>query len=66
MSSIEESGAFLFGAVWSPDGEWIAYSRVVSGFVSDIFISRIDGSDVWRVTNTDANEIRVEWGPEPG
>jgi Tol biopolymer transport system component len=65
MSTIEETGAFLFGAVWSPDGEWIAYSRDVSGFVADVFVSRTDGSDAWQVTNTSANEIGVDWGAEP-
>ena len=32
LHTIEESGAHLFGAVWSPDAEWIAYSRAVGGF----------------------------------
>jgi Tol biopolymer transport system component len=66
ISRIEESGAYLFGAVWSPDGEWIAYSRDVTGFASDVFVSRTDGSDAWQVTHTSANEITVEWGAEPG
>ena len=66
LSTIEESGAFLFGAVWSPDGEWIAYSRDISGFKSDVWVSRVDGSDAWQATHTEANEIAVEWGAEPG
>jgi len=67
VNSIEEPGAFLFGAVSSPDGEWIAYSRTTPGvFSADIFISRVDGSDLWRVTTTSANEINVEWGAGPG
>ena len=67
QGSIEEPGAFLFGPVWSPDGEWMTYSRTTPGvFMADIFISRVDGSDVWQVTDTPANEITVEWGPEPG
>jgi TolB protein len=65
ISTIEETGAFLFGAVWSPDGEWIAYSRTVSGFIADVFVGRSDGSDAWQVTHTSANEITVEWGAEP-
>jgi Tol biopolymer transport system component len=64
---IEESGGYLFGAVWSPDGEWIAYSRTTPGvFAADIYISRVDGSDVWQVTATPANEIEVDWGGGPG
>jgi Tol biopolymer transport system component len=67
LSSIEESGGYLFGAVWSPDGEWIAYSRTAPGtFRADVFISRTDGSDLWQVTNTPANEITVEWGSGSG
>jgi WD40 repeat protein len=67
LRSIEESGGYLFGAVWSPDGEWIAYSRTAPGvFRADIFISRADGSDPWRVTTTPANEITVEWAGGPG
>ena len=67
LSSIEESGRYLFGAVWSPDGEWIAYSRTASGtFGADVFISRKDGSDLWQVTHTPANEINVEWGSDSG
>lgn len=67
LSSIEEPGAYLFGAVWSPNGEWIAYSRTTPGvFMADVYISRADGSDLWRVTNTSANEITVEWGSGSG
>ena len=67
VNSIEESGRYLFGAVPSPDGEWIAYSRTTPGvFSADIFISRVDGSDVWQVTTTPANEIEVDWGGGPG
>jgi Tol biopolymer transport system component len=67
LRSIEESGGYLFGAVWSPDGEWIAYSGTAPGiFRADVFIRRADGSDLWQVTTTPANEIDVDWGGEPG
>ena len=67
LDSIEESGGYLFGAVWSPDGDWIAYSRTDPGvFAADVFISRVDGSDVWQVTTTPANEIEVDWAGKPG
>lgn len=39
-----DDDAYLFGAVWSPDGEWIAYSRSVGGPHADIYVSRPDGS----------------------
>ena len=67
VNSIEESGGYLFGAVWSPDGEWIAYSRTTPGvFRADVFVSHTDGSELWQVTATPANEINVDWGGGPG
>lgn len=65
QQTIEGSDAYLFGPCWSPDGEWIAYSSTSGGFIADIIISRLDGSERWQVTQTPDNEIRVEWGPAP-
>ena len=62
---IKESGSYLFGPVWSPDGRHIAYSGTPSGtFAADIFTARPDGTDLHRATSTPDNEIRVEWGRE--
>jgi WD40 repeat protein len=63
LETIDDPGAYLFGPVWSPDGEWIAYSSSSGGFIADIIISRPDGSERWQVTHSSANEIVVEWGP---
>jgi Tol biopolymer transport system component len=60
--TIEIDGLSLFGPVWSPDGEWIAFSGAGSGPFADIYISRPDGSEQRQVTETEANEIVVEWG----
>ena len=65
LETIADGEAYLFGAVWSPDGEWIAYSSSSGGFIADIMISRPDGSERWQVTRTPANEIVVEWGASP-
>jgi Tol biopolymer transport system component len=65
VSEIVEDGAFLFGPVWSPDGDLIAFSRTTSGFRADIFISRPDGDERAQITETPDNEIVVEWGAEP-
>ena len=64
VSDVTESGFFLFGPVWSPDGTRIAFSRTASGFYeADVYTALPDGTDRRQVTATDDNEIRVEWGP---
>lgn len=63
VNDITEDGFFLFGAVWSPDGTRIAFSRSTEAFRADVFTSLPDGTDRRQVTATDDNEIRVEWGP---
>jgi Tol biopolymer transport system component len=63
VSDIAEDGCYLFGAVWSPDGKRIAFSRSTQAFRADVFTSLPDGTDRRQVTATEANEIRVEWGP---
>ena len=60
----DEDGGSLFGAVWSPDGSHIAFSRFTSGPYSDIYTSLPDGTNRNQVTSTPDNEIVVEWGAE--
>jgi TolB protein len=62
-SRISKPGTYAFGAVWSPDGEWIAFSRGKHG-PADIFISRPDGSEEFQVTDTPDNEINLGWGAD--
>jgi hypothetical protein len=62
VSRITDEDAILFGAVWSPDGTHIAFSRTTGGYIADIWTSLPDGSDRQQVTNTTANEINVDWG----
>ena len=62
LEEIADDGAFLFGPVWSPDGEWIAFSRATDGPFADVYVSRPDGGEVTQLTDTEANEIVVEWG----
>ena len=61
---IAEDGTFLFGPVWSPAGDHLAYSGTTSGFHADLYTSRPDGTDRRRVTATPDNEIRVEWATD--
>ncbi len=62
--TVEKSGAYLFAAVWQPDGEWIAYSRTVGGFIADVFVSRIDGFRCVAGDRHRRQEIGVAWGPD--
>jgi TolB protein len=63
---VAETGAFLFGPDWSPDGRWVAFSRATTGPFADIFVSRPDGTDQRQVTSTPANEITLDWGATGG
>jgi hypothetical protein len=62
LHKITVNGSYLFGAVWSPDGTRIAFSRGSRGPFADIYTSRPDGTDYRQVTNTADNEIAVDWG----
>jgi dipeptidyl aminopeptidase/acylaminoacyl peptidase len=60
---ITKPGTFGFGPVWSPDGEWVAFSRGTDGPFADVFVARPDGSEEFQVTDTPVNEIALDWGP---
>lgn len=66
LQEIAETGAFLFGAVWSPDGTHIAFSEAKSGPFADVYTSLPNGEDKRQVTSTPENEIVVEWGRAAG
>jgi Tol biopolymer transport system component len=66
VSTIEHQADYLFGPAWSPDGAWLAFSAAPGGQpFSDLFIARPGGADLYQVTRTSANEITVDWGPDP-
>ncbi len=51
------------GVAVSPDGEWLAYDSNVSGN-SDIYIRRVEGGDVRRVTSDPADEFVYQWSAD--
>jgi TolB protein len=48
---------------WSPDGGWIAYAGR-EGYVSEVFASRPDGTDVVRLTNDGVLDRSPSWSPD--
>jgi len=47
---------------WSPDGNWIAFDfRVDTN--NDIYIIRIDGTDLQRLTDYEGNDLNPDWRP---
>jgi TolB protein len=55
------------GPSFSPDGEWIAFTGYYDHFKDiqgcEIYIVRIDGSDLSRLTNNDYCDYQPRWGP---
>jgi hypothetical protein len=63
VHEITVDGKYLFGPAWSPDGTRIAFSMTTMGQAfSDIYSSMPDGNDRQQVTQTNDNEIGVDWG----
>ena len=56
------TGAFRPLSV-SADGEWLAFDSV-GGRVEDIFVSRIDGSDLRRLTDDPFRDRAPAWSPD--
>jgi Tol biopolymer transport system component len=61
-----ETGVVLMDINWSPDGQWIAF--VASGQIgaekSDIYIVKVDGSGLRRLTQPPAFHILPQWSPD--
>jgi Tol biopolymer transport system component len=62
------------GAVWSPDGRWLAFQRIhpvcpippapcdaFSTLVWDIYVVRPDGSGLRGLTNGEGDSVRPSW-----
>jgi len=55
----------IVGPRISPDGNWIAYEGWPDGTNHDIYLMRINGSDVQRLTNDPALDFDPAWQPAP-
>jgi TolB protein len=44
---------------WSPDGEWIVFTRA-----ADVFVMRSDGTEQQRLTDNDVVDVGPDWSPD--
>jgi TolB protein len=51
------------GAMWSPNGDWIAFQSGRND-TSDLYLMRPDGSDLRRITRSVSVEYDPEWSPD--
>lgn len=66
LTPLQVDGVFSAAeAVWSPDGEWIAFQGYNQFSKSDIWLIRADGSQSRQLTNDPKSEdSRVSWSPD--
>ena len=61
------SGGNSQGPSFSPDGKWVAFTAYFDKYGDDhgceIYIIRIDGTDLRRLTNNDYCDYQPRWGP---
>ncbi|MEZ4679196.1 MAG: hypothetical protein R2932_33755 [Caldilineaceae bacterium] len=50
--------------VWSPDGQWIAYTSSTLTPVANIYKIRIDGTEETQLTNYRAPDVQPTWSPD--
>jgi TolB protein len=64
---ISPTGGDSQGPSFSPDGQWIAFTAYFDKINDingcEIYIMRIDGTDVRRLTNNDYCDYQPRWGP---
>lgn len=61
------SGGNSQGPSFSPDGKWVAFTAYFDNYGEDhgceIYVIRIDGTDLRRLTNNDYCDYQPRWGP---
>ena len=64
---ISKPGGNAQGAAFSPDGQWVTftayYDKMNDIHGCEIYIMRIDGSDMRRLTDNDYCDYQPRWGP---
>ena len=57
------AGTHVASSVFSPDGKWIAFSKGPEGGNIDVWVMRLDGTHLHRVTHSKLWESAPDWGP---
>jgi Tol biopolymer transport system component len=64
---LSPTGGNSQGPSFSPDGKWVAFTSYFDQYGEDngceIYIMRVDGSDVRRLTDNDYCDYQPRWGP---
>jgi TolB protein len=67
VRQLTPSGGNSQGPSFSPDGKWVAFTAYFDHPGDDhgceIYIIRIDGTDLRRLTNNDYCDYQPRWGP---
>lgn len=67
VRQLTPSGGNSQGPSFSPDGKWVAFTAYFDNYNDDngceIYIIRIDGADLRRLTNNDYCDYQPRWGP---
>jgi Tol biopolymer transport system component len=61
-SNLLSGSILIYSFDISPDGQWIAFSN--SGMQEDLFLSRIDGTDLRQITNDAPRDRAPSWTPD--
>lgn len=63
---ISPTGGNSQGPSFSPDGQWVAFTSYFDRYEvhgCEIYIMRVDGTDLRRLTNNDYCDYQPRWGP---
>ena len=67
LRQISPSGGNSQGPSFSPDGQWLAFTAYFDNpgdiHGCEIYVMRVDGSDLRRLTDNDYCEYQPRWGP---
>ena len=64
---LSPTGGNSQGPSFSPDGQWVAFTSYFDKYGDDhgceIYVMRVDGTDIRRLTNNDYCDYQPRWGP---